>query len=389
MTPVIARFRILAPRLALTLLIGLVLYAATAVTAQVNDDLQAGLQLNLSPPGARSLAMAGAFVGRADDATAAVANPAGLLWLSRQEISLEYRGGDLTTDYIDGGSFNGENTGMGIDDGSRSLTSPYDSSVDGLAFFSYVYPKTRWAIGVYRQEAVRRSEWLPPMHGDVAHQRRLGTDSEPTPSPDIVAVADRCDLHLVYVPGARNGGADDGPPEDVGNAILSTRPLSDPFAVEMPKEASRRVAVGAPIRGNDREEIRVVSVHFNTWPLPWKLLHSGNSSRVRQALALIDALEIVAHGSEERIPVVAGGDLNSWSVEDGALQHLRAYFSASPAWHGEPTRGAFPTDHLLLRVPGERSRASSSFQLLDYDRLDESYNSDHNPVTASLAPVPE
>src|ERR1700757_3116697 len=39
------------------------------------------------PPGARSLAMGGTFVGIADDATAAASNPAGLVILTRPEAS--------------------------------------------------------------------------------------------------------------------------------------------------------------------------------------------------------------------------------------------------------------------------------------------------------------
>jgi hypothetical protein len=232
------------------------------------------------------------------------------------------------------------------------------------------------------QEAVRRSDALPWMNGNVRHQRRLDGHPVRSPQMDILDAADRCDLHLVYVPGSRNGGEQDGPPEDVGNAILSTLPLSDPFAVEMPKEASRRVAAGATIRGHGGEGIRVVSVHFNTWPGPWKLLRTGNSSRVRQALALIEALEVVARGSEHQIPIVAGGDLNTWSVSEGALKQLRAYFSSSPEWHGQPTRKSFPTDHLLLRLPSGGASLSADLALVDYGRLDETFNSDHHPVTA-------
>ena len=56
-----------------------------------NNESMSGLQFNFSPPGARSLAMGGAFLGRADDATAAFANPAGLTNLFSPEISAEVR----------------------------------------------------------------------------------------------------------------------------------------------------------------------------------------------------------------------------------------------------------------------------------------------------------
>src|SRR5215210_866139 len=47
------------------------------------------------PPGARALGIGGAFIGVADDATAAEANPAGLTILSRPELSLHVRSHDI------------------------------------------------------------------------------------------------------------------------------------------------------------------------------------------------------------------------------------------------------------------------------------------------------
>jgi hypothetical protein len=49
------------------------------------------LQLSFSDPGARSMGFGGAFVALADDATAAFANPAGLVQLLRPEVSVEGR----------------------------------------------------------------------------------------------------------------------------------------------------------------------------------------------------------------------------------------------------------------------------------------------------------
>src|SRR5437867_12117558 len=51
----------------------------------------AGLQFNFGNPGARSLGMGGAFLGLADDASSAEANPAGLTVLRKREISVELR----------------------------------------------------------------------------------------------------------------------------------------------------------------------------------------------------------------------------------------------------------------------------------------------------------
>lgn len=75
------------------ILMGVVLmFIATSAMAQ-NTDIEslAGLQFNFGNPGARSLGMGGAFLGLADDASAAEANPAGLTILRRPEVSLEGR----------------------------------------------------------------------------------------------------------------------------------------------------------------------------------------------------------------------------------------------------------------------------------------------------------
>src|SRR4029453_19508395 len=69
------------------------LCAFAAPLAAQNTDIEAvsGLQFNFGNPGARSLAMGGAFLGRADDASAAEANPAGLTILRKPEVSVELR----------------------------------------------------------------------------------------------------------------------------------------------------------------------------------------------------------------------------------------------------------------------------------------------------------
>ena len=81
---------------------------ATSTSAQTNDKINAGIQFNFSSPGARSLAFGGAFVGLADDATAAFTNPAGLTNLSLPEVALEVRSWDYTTTFVDRGNASGQ-----------------------------------------------------------------------------------------------------------------------------------------------------------------------------------------------------------------------------------------------------------------------------------------
>ena len=60
------------------------------------------LQLSFSDPGARSMGFGGAFVALADDATAAFANPAGLVQLLKPEVSIEGRHWSYSTPYTVG-----------------------------------------------------------------------------------------------------------------------------------------------------------------------------------------------------------------------------------------------------------------------------------------------
>lgn len=101
-----------------------------------------GLQFNFSNPGARSLGTGGAFLGRADDATAAFANPAGLTNLFYPEISAEYRHTEYTTSYTQAGPYP-DNLQYGN----------AKDSVDNLSYLSYVHPfNEKFVLAVYRHE---------------------------------------------------------------------------------------------------------------------------------------------------------------------------------------------------------------------------------------------
>lgn len=109
-------------------------------------------QFSFSNPGARSLGLGGAFVALADDATAAFANPAGLVQLVESEVSLEGRYWSYSTAFTQGGRIDGQPTGIGIDTdvGLRIARSHQD--VSGVSFLSLVYPRERWSFAVYRHQ---------------------------------------------------------------------------------------------------------------------------------------------------------------------------------------------------------------------------------------------
>jgi long-subunit fatty acid transport protein len=124
-------------------------------TAQNNDELNAGIEFNFSNPGARSLAMAGAFTALGDDATAAYANPAGLMILARPEVAGELRHFTFSVPYVDRGHPIGTPTGLGLDTiGGLESRAP-ETSASGLSFLSFTYPADRWAFAIYRHQLAK------------------------------------------------------------------------------------------------------------------------------------------------------------------------------------------------------------------------------------------
>ena len=137
------------------LTLAVVIVAVLATGAGQAQETPNTFEFSFSNPGARSLGLGGAFVALADDATAAFANPAGLVQLIRPEISAEGRHWSFSTPYTAGGRYEGVPTGLGLDthDGVRIATS--NESVSGLSYLSFVYPKGRWSLAVYRHQLAK------------------------------------------------------------------------------------------------------------------------------------------------------------------------------------------------------------------------------------------
>ncbi|MEP6483067.1 MAG: outer membrane protein transport protein [Rudaea sp.] len=135
----------------LTLAIGAALIGMTGSAFAITDtETNASIPFNLSAPGARSMGLGGAFLGLADDATAAYTNPAGLTQLVTPEISIEGRHTDYSIPYVNGGSVS-----VSPFNGSGLHTSDASSSNNNLSFISFVLPHDRWSFAVYRDELVR------------------------------------------------------------------------------------------------------------------------------------------------------------------------------------------------------------------------------------------
>jgi long-chain fatty acid transport protein len=131
------------------LFFALALCALTALPALAqNTDIEAlsGLQFNFGNPGARSLGMGGAFIGLADDASAAEANPAGLTILRKPELSIEGR------NYLEQQIMTTTGT---YPDLTRTAFTQYSERVEPT-FASIVYPLPKnFVIGVYYHEPLR------------------------------------------------------------------------------------------------------------------------------------------------------------------------------------------------------------------------------------------
>jgi long-subunit fatty acid transport protein len=129
--------------------------AAGGAAAQVDVVELEGpvtIELSLSNPGARSMGFGGAFVARADDATAAFGNPAGLVQLVEPELSAEFRRWSYSTPYTEGGRISGAATGRGLDTVDSLRTAESTAGLTDLSFLSFVYPKERWSLAFYRHQ---------------------------------------------------------------------------------------------------------------------------------------------------------------------------------------------------------------------------------------------
>src|SRR5438105_5610144 len=118
--------------------------------AAQNTDIESlsGLQFNFGNPGARSLGMGGAFLGLADDASAAEANPAGLTILRKPEVSVEGR------NYMQDQILTTSGTFPNI---SRTAFNNYSNRVE-VSFASIVAPVgANFTIGAYYHEPLRTS----------------------------------------------------------------------------------------------------------------------------------------------------------------------------------------------------------------------------------------
>ena len=122
--------------------------AAAGDKGLTNSETFSGFQFNFNNPGARSLGMGGAFVAVADDATAVIANPAGLVILQRPELSGEVKFTRFTNT-IDAYS---NTPAEGVTNSLHSRD--FEDFVVTPSFFSFVYPTERLVVAAFIRELI-------------------------------------------------------------------------------------------------------------------------------------------------------------------------------------------------------------------------------------------
>lgn len=185
------------------------------------------------------------------------------------------------------------------------------------------------------QEAFRDGD-VPPVPSGMTAPFRI---HEHPRTLDIVTVARDRHLSLAYVPSMRNGsGTGVGEREDRGNAILSTEPLTDVSAVELPFGTERRVAVSAIVtpRGSARG-LRVVAAHLDT-----------RRHQRQQAERLVAAL-----GDATPDPTIVGVDTNAFrGARSRAVQVLgRAWPRLVQCGTGRTNAWLARIDFLFTNLP--------------------------------------
>jgi endonuclease/exonuclease/phosphatase family metal-dependent hydrolase len=233
------------------------------------------------------------------------------------------------------------------------------------------------AVVVLLQEVVRA---IAPLKDRPATAAKTGSAGVR----DIPAIVNRLGWHFAYLPGRRNRLRPDGAAAaDRGVAILSSLPITDLEAIELPIERQRRVALSGVVHGatpgGRAWRLRVVSVHLENRSGVRRFWARAGASRTRQAEALLDALSVspIATASAS-LPTLVGGDFNVWlGPGEEALRLLRDAFGAFPAEDTRPTmQKAWRLDYLFARLP-ETVHST-------HRRLDSLFGSDHYPVVAML-----
>jgi endonuclease/exonuclease/phosphatase family metal-dependent hydrolase len=230
---------------------------------------------------------------------------------------------------------------------------------------------------VLAQEAYRSDSSVPPLRGGRTGRVLVAGLRQ---QEDIVETAQALGMNLRYAPSMRNGPSQ----SDRGNAILSTLPLEDAQAFELPLVLQRRVTVTSAIAlGSAR--LRLITAHLDPrGPPGHKWL--GAAGRALQAQHLVTSVS-------DDIAVL-GADLNlgrgRYELTWRLLKEAGFIFGvppSTPRWRH--TYHALPRlvlDYVLVRDRSGWIR-HAAIHRLDEDSRDRGprvFGSDHHPLLARI-----
>jgi hypothetical protein len=209
------------------------------------------------------------------------------------------------------------------------------------------------------QEAVR-TDGVPTLAKGASGAKRIAPHN-PVEPVDIVRVSGDLGASLIYVPSMRNGASGADAAEDRGSAIVSTLPLLNPVAVELPGERQRRVMITAQIGS-----FSVAVVHLDALG-GWNRLRLFWTPWMRDA-QLRSAVSMLPDG-----PLVIGADLNTWHGRDElSARSLERVFRTTPLAVERQGLGLRVLDYMFFRAgPQQRAR---------YRQVARRYGSDHRPL---------
>ena len=225
------------------------------------------------------------------------------------------------------------------------------------------------------QELYRRGDHVPPFN--AGNRSAFAITARDPKSADVEDHAAALGLSLLYVPSMRNGAE---LREDRGNAIISTEPLHNATAIELPLARQRRVAVGASVNVRTPSGIRrleLINAHLEPLSAPHTLWVFKNP-RGRQVRAILDLLETPRVRNDDVAGVVLGGDFNTvlgGDKEDG-YRHARAWSRSLQREDRRRTHMMGRLDYLFFRLSDGWSAST--------ERLDRKFGSDHHPVIGRI-----
>jgi endonuclease/exonuclease/phosphatase family metal-dependent hydrolase len=213
------------------------------------------------------------------------------------------------------------------------------------------------------QEAVRVGD-VPPLSVGASGARRIGVERRV--ATDIGQLSRDLGMSMIYAPSMRNGNTVDDPPADRGNAILSTLPLSDARAAELPGERQRRVALFATLAAPSASgPISVGVIHLDALAAPRQLWVFG-TARLR-GVQVKSIAAILPEGN-----LVLGADLNTWhGPDEPAPRYFNELFANTRVVLDRSGPRRRILDYMFFRASGARAR---------YQVVRNLYGSDHHPL---------